>query len=314
MRCIKGYFFDLIFRRLMADNGTLIESTAVPIPATTRSMLSRSLSDEERQRLDAVSFYDIAYRSDGLAIRGFLALPPAVEPRMPAIIFNRGGSGQRGALNAVSASQVLCLYASWGYVAIASNYRGTGGSEGTEEWGAGDVDDAMHLLPLLRSFSYVDPDRIGLIGGSRGGMMALKMLTRTDDFRAAVTFGAPTAIYGLPSSAYIYKTMSKYLPREADPDEAAKERSAVEWTGDISKNTPLLVLHGTGDKRVGPEHALLFGLELQRHLVPYRLVMYENADHILAGRRKESTLEIRNWVDAYVRDRAPLPKVGPHGA
>lgn len=298
----------------MSGNGTLLESTALPIPSTTLSMLSRSLGDEEKRRLEAVSFYEITYLSEGLKIRGFLALPPAVEPKMPAVIFNRGGSGQRGALDAVSASQMLCLYASWGYVAVASNYRGTGGSEGQEEWGAGDVDDALNLLPLLRSFEYVDAERIGLIGGSRGGMMALKMLTRTDDFRAAVTFGAPTAIYGLPSSAYIYKTMSKYLPPDSNIDEAAKQRSATEWTDKISKNTPLLVLHGTGDRRVGPEHALLFGLQLQKALVPYRLVMYENADHVLAGRRKESNLEIRNWIDMYVRDKAPLPKVGPHGA
>lgn len=296
------------------DNGLLIESNPLAIPSTTQSMLRRSLGKEDARRLDAVSFYEITYMSNGLRIRGFLALPPAVEPKMPAIIFNRGGSGPRGALTALSASQVLCLYASWGYVAIASNYRGTGGSEGDEEWGAGDVDDAMHVLPLLQSLSYVDTERIGLIGGSRGGMMALQMLTRTDAFRAAVTFGAPTAIYGLASSAYIYKTMSKYIPEGRDLDEEAKKRSAVQWTGALSKDTPLLVLHGTGDKRVGPEHALLFGVELQKYLVPYRLVMYENADHILAGRRQESNAEIRHWIDTYVRDKAPLPKVGPHGA
>lgn len=297
-----------------ADNGLLIESNPLSIPSTTQSMLRRSLSGDDVRRLDAVSLYEIVYKSNGLHIRGFLALPPAVESAMPAVIFNRGGSGPRGALTDISASQVLCLYASWGYVAIASNYRGAGGSEGSEEWGAGDVDDALHLLPLLQSLSYVDADRIGLIGGSRGGMMALQMLTRTDVFRAAVTFGAPTAIHGLPSSAYIYKTMGKYLPEGSNIDEEAKRRSAVEWAGALSKNTPLLVLHGTGDKRVGAEHALLFGLELQKHLVPYRLVMYENADHILAGRRQESNQEIRNWIDMYVRDKAPLPKVGPHGA
>lgn len=297
-----------------AENGHLIESKPLPIPSPTQSMLRRSLHGDDVQRLESVSFYEITYMSNGLRICGFLALPPAAEPTMPALIFNRGGSGPRGALSALSASQVLCLYASWGYVAIASNYRGTGGSEGSEEWGAGDVDDALHLLPLLQSLSYVDTDRIGLIGGSRGGMMALQMLTRTDAFRAAVTFGAPTAIYGLPSSAYIYKTMGKYLSEGSNIDEEARKRSAVQWTDSLSKNTPLLVLHGTGDKRVGPEHALLFGLELQKHLVPYRLVMYENADHILAGRRQESNAEIRNWVDTYVRDKDPLPKVGPHGA
>ncbi len=277
-------------------------------------MLVRALDGEDRQRFDGVSLYDITYRSEGLNIRGFLALPPATGEPMPAVVFNRGGSGPKGALNDVSASQVLCLYASWGYVAVASNYRGTGGSGGEEEWGAGDVNDAMNVLPLLHSFSYVDNDRIGLVGGSRGGMMALQMLARTDAFRAAVTFGAPTAIYGLPSSAYIYKTMSRYLGRAGDHDAEAKQRSAVEWTGELSKTTPLLVLHGSGDRRVDPEHALLLGMQLQKHRVPYRLVMYENADHVLAGRRKESNLEIRQWLDTYVRDKASLPRVGPHGA
>lgn len=298
----------------MTKNGTLLDSTEIGIPQTTRSMLQRALEGEELERFGSVTFHEIRYRSEGLDINGFLALPPAVEPRMPAVIFNRGGSGPRGALTAVSASQVLCLYASWGYVAVASNYRGNGGSDGEEEWGAGDVDDAMNLLPLLRSLSYVDDDRLGLVGGSRGGMMALQMLARTDVFRAAVTFGAPTAIYGLPHSAYIYKTMSRYLPADADPDEEARRRSAVEWAGELDATTPLLVLHGTGDRRVDPEHALLLAMQLQKHRMPYRLVMYENADHVLAGRRKESNQEIRQWLDTYVRDKAPLPRVGPHGA
>jgi hypothetical protein len=42
--------------------------------------------------------------------------------------------------------------------------------------------------------------------------------------------------------------------------------------------------------------------------------MYDNADHVLAGRRNESNDDIRWWVDHYVRDRAPLPRTGPHGA
>lgn len=298
----------------MTGNGTLLSSTAIEIPRTTRSMLVRALDGADVQRFQGVSFYEIMYRSDSRNIRGFLALPPATGEPMPAVVFNRGGSGPQGALNDVSASQFLCLYASWGYVAVASNYRGTGGSEGEEEWGAGDVNDAMNLLPLLHSFSYVDGDRIGLIGGSRGGMMALQMLARTDAFRAAVTFGAPTALYGLPSSAYIYKTMSRYLARNANADEEAKKRSAVEWAGELSTNTPLLLLHGSGDRRVDPEHALLLAAQLQKYRVPYRLVLYENADHVLAGRRKESNAEIRQWLDTYVRDKAPLPRVGPHGA
>jgi len=140
------------------------------------------------------------------------------------------------------------------------------------------------------------------------------MLTKTDVFKAAVTVGAPTDLYHSPKNSYIYKTFAKYIPIGAIPDEEARKRSAAAWANLLCKTTPLLVLHGTGDRRIDPDHAYQFGMALQQSLHPYKLIMYENADHILAGRRNESNAEIRNWVDTYVKNRSPLPKVGAHGA
>jgi len=295
-------------------NGTLLDSTPVTIPATSLAMSRRSMSAADFAAFNAVSLHEITYMSNGLRIKAWLALPPAGLSTFPAIIFNRGGSGPRGALTAEGAMQYAGLYASWGYVCIASNYRGVGGSEGGEEWGAGDVDDAMNVVPLLESLGYVDVDRIGLIGGSRGGMMALMMLRRTNRFRAAATICAPTMIHATDAAAYIRKTMVKHLSAEADVQKEAEARSAVLWAHELSKTTPLLVLHGTGDKRVAPEHGLHLGIALQAAQHPYRLIMYENADHVLAGRRRESNQDLRWWMDHFVRDRGPLPRVGPHGA
>jgi len=73
-------------------------------------------------------------------------------------------------------------------------------------------------------------------------------------------------------------------------------------------------LHGSGDRRVEPEHAYKLGRALQKTLHPYKLIIYDNADHVLAGRRDESNADMRAWVDMYVKSRAPLPRVGPHGA
>lgn len=96
--------------------------------------------------------------------------------------------------------------------------------------------------------------------------------------------------------------------------EAARARSATDFAADICKTTPLLVLHGTGDRRVDPMHGYKLGMALQQCNHPYKLVMYDNADHVLAGRRNESNEEIRQWVDRYVKRREALPKTGPHGA
>jgi hypothetical protein len=42
--------------------------------------------------------------------------------------------------------------------------------------------------------------------------------------------------------------------------------------------------------------------------------MYDNADHVLAGRRNESNADIRDWLTHYVTNKSALPRVGPHGA
>ncbi len=294
--------------------GQLLEHFPVAIPAQTRSLFRRRLSAEEFSRFCRVRLFSITYWSQGLRIRGYLALPADLSEPAPAIIFNHGGSGERSALTPHTAAATIGLFAAWGYVAIASQYRGIGGSEGQEEWGGADVDDALALLPLLERLPEVDPDRIGLVGGSRGGMMALQMLRRTTRFRAAVTIGAPTMLHALPLTDPLYRTMLRFLPPGVSPSTAAAERSALLWAEELCKTTPLLVLHGTGDRRVSPEHALYFALALQRVRHPYKLILYDHADHVLAGRWAESTADIRWWLDHYVRHRAPLPKVGPHGA
>ncbi|MCU0427750.1 MAG: prolyl oligopeptidase family serine peptidase [Candidatus Kapabacteria bacterium] len=295
-------------------NGTLIDSRPVTMPDSTLNMARRSMTEEDFTRYAAVQMHELTYWSEGLRIKAYLGLPSAEAQPMPALVFNAGGTGERGALSDMTAAATVGLYASWGYAVIASQYRGRGGSEGTEEWGAGDVDDAMNALALLRSFAYVDTNRIGIIGGSRGGMMALQMLTRTDIFKAAVTFGAPTEFTDLAEDSYILATAKRFIPHVADIRTELSKRSVTLYADKLSKTTPLLVLHGSGDRRVEPEHAYKLGLALQKHLHPYKLIMYDNADHVLAGRRDESNADMRYWVDLYVKNRAPLPRVGAHGA
>ncbi len=296
-------------------NGQLLNTTPVPLPPSVRNLMRRALSDADFERFCAVQMFELSYTSEGLNIKGYLALPPAESSgSYPGLIFNRGGVGPRGALVAESAWVYAGLYASWGYVCVASNYRGQGGSEGLEEWGAGDVADAMHLIPFLHSLGYVDMSRLGLVGGSRGGMMAYMMLRMSNVFRAAITIGAPTILHRIDEHTYIRKTFAKYVQDHPNVDAELRKRSVAAWADELCKTTPLLLLHGSGDRRVAAEHSLQLALELQRTLQPYKLIIYDNADHVLAGQREQSNRDIRQWLDHYVRDAAPLPRVGPHGA
>lgn len=293
-----------------------LSSEDVEIPRMSLSMARRSLQSGDYDAFLGVKLKSVFYESSSLRIQAYVALPDpdvlAKGPR-PAIIFNRGGVGPRGALTPVSAMATIGIFAAWGYVAVASNYRGFGGSEGVEEWGAGDLEDSFALAHLTSALDFVDSDRMGLIGGSRGGMMALMMLRRSSMFRAAVTFGAPTALHRSQQGTFIRRTVARFIDPDKCDEELAK-RSAVVWANELSKSTPLLVIHGTGDRRVDPLDALRLARELQSLHHPYKLIMYDNADHVLAGRRQESNYDIREWVNLYVMNKSPLPKTGPHGA
>ncbi len=289
----------------------VISSRPVELPDASRSIAARNMPAQEFERMRSAEFSEISYSHEGLEIRGYMAVPADSGPK-PAIVFNRGGT-RRGELTPSSVAQYLGLFASWGYVAIASQYRGAGGSDGRDEWGEGDVRDSLALLEILRVMPDVDMDRLGLVGGSRGGMVALLMLRESSEFRAAVTFGAPTNFTNLPPAGRLHRLLQSYLDSADDYYTAARRRSAALWADELCKQTPLLVQHGTGDRKIDPSHAYDLGLALQRCLHPYKLVVYDNADHILAGRRRESNRDMRTWLDMYVRDKSPLPRTGPHG-
>jgi dipeptidyl aminopeptidase/acylaminoacyl peptidase len=81
-----------------------------------------------------------------------------------------------------------------GYVVIAPEYRGSIGYGRTVyeaiDYGGAEVDDVVTAASVLRrSYPHVDPSRIGIIGWSHGGMIALLAI-----FRNPTTFGAGAAI------------------------------------------------------------------------------------------------------------------------
>jgi dipeptidyl aminopeptidase/acylaminoacyl peptidase len=257
----------------------------------------------------------ITYLSDGLKVKGIIALPNGPGP-FPAIIFNRGGNREDGALTPSFFSALCAELVQAGYVVVGSDYRGNGGGEGREEFGGADIDDVMALIPLLRHEPKVDGERIGVYGSSRGGLMTYELLARTTELKAAVVES------GISDSFQTVKdrpAMETNVYRQMIPgfdqhrDEALRARSPVLWADKLSHTTPILVLHGTADWRVGPRDALAMSRALLDAKVPFRLVMFEGGSH---GNQEfadeQARMEI-DWFNRYLRDGAPLPNLTPHG-
>jgi dipeptidyl aminopeptidase/acylaminoacyl peptidase len=313
------------------QDGTIIlrEVAVLPDDAPNRA----------RDLITDVTLERIVYTSDGLEVEGFLARPAkATDIKLPCVIFNRGGNRDFGAITPVRAAFLLCRIAKRGYVVAASNYRGNGdfgrakypgervcgecngeiGGTGREEFGGAEVNDILALIPMLEQLDEADTSRLGIFGWSRGGMMTYLALKATNRFKAAIVgAGVADVAAGIEQrpgiETHVY---SELIPGWDDPDTRAvaiTERSAVLWVDALPENTPILILHGTGDWRVDPTHALDMARLLLEEKRPYRLVMLEGGDHGLSEYRDEVDDMVDDWLDRYVRDGESWPSLEPHG-
>lgn len=257
----------------------------------------------------------IEYVSDDLKIAAWLLVPPG-EGKLPCVILNRGGNREFSAWSDDNASPSLGNIAKWGYVVIASQYRGGPGSEGNDEFGGGDVNDVLNLIPLLEKEPRCDATRLGMIGFSRGGMMTYLALTRTDRIAAAIVDSGIADLVAMKDERA--EMVALFLELIPDYDEKVDaplvERSAVRFAEKLHKKTPILLLHGTADWRTpAATHALGMASALLAAKHPFRLVLYEGGSHILPEHREDANRTMREWLDRYVRDRKPWPSLTPHG-
>ena len=167
-----------------AEDGDIVERTTVTLTDAQRELLLAQCSTCSGF-IDSIEVQSITYLSDGLKVKGYVAIPSEDGP-FPCLIVNRGGNREYGAISDPAAVGWLGAMADWGYVVIASQYRGVAGGEGVEEFGGADVDDVLNLIPVLESIPKADTSRIDMWGASRGGLMTYLALARTNRVRAAV--------------------------------------------------------------------------------------------------------------------------------
>jgi dipeptidyl aminopeptidase/acylaminoacyl peptidase len=296
-----------------AQNGALIAASPVTPDEEAIDLLER-VDPTIRSILQKIEVRSILYLSDGLEVRGYLAVPRGGEG-CPCVIYNRGGNRDFGALHDAGAALTLGRIARHGYVVAASQYRGAGGSQGLDEFGGADVNDVLNLIGVLESVPEADASRIGMYGWSRGGMMTYIALTRTDRIAAAIVAAAEVDLLdGLGRRPEMERVYEEVIPEYSRDGQAhLVARSAVHWPERLHKRTPVLLLHGSADWRVHPTQALKMGMALYGAKHPYRLVLFEGGDHALTEHRDEVDRLTRDWLDRFVRDRRAWPSLEPHG-
>ena len=242
----------------------------------------------------------ITYLSDGLKIKGYLAYPLDESKKYPCIIWNRGGSGDKGAIDKFTARGIFGQLASWGYVVFASQYRGCAGSEREEQFGGNDVNDILNLIPLADEIPSADKNKWGIEGWSRGGMMTYLTLLRNPDFKCAVLSGAISNLKKYADDNKEKMAMYKDFFIDKDFDSELEKRIIINSVDKLPK-IPYLLMHGQDDKTVSPDQTIEIAKRMDALNVPHKLVMLEGGDHFLKNHRKEVDRLRKAWFDKYLK-------------
>ncbi|MCK4661481.1 MAG: S9 family peptidase [Bacteroidales bacterium] len=279
----------------------------------------RSEFTEEYHFLANVDMYKITYLSDGLKIESYAAIPRK-KGKYPVIIFNRGGNRDFYALQLFKEkAKYSVVYnfsklANEGYVVIGCNYRGCGKSEGKDEVGGKDINDVINLIDVVKEIPEADENRIGMYGWSRGGMMTYLALTKTDQIKAVVVIGAPSDKTIIVRPKIEKRVYAKLIPNYwNNKEEELKNRSAIFWVDKFPKNVPILMLHGNADWRVKSTNSLKLALEFEKRRIPYRLKIFEGADHGITEFKEDVNKEIISWFDRFLKQNEQIPDMEFHG-
>jgi dipeptidyl aminopeptidase/acylaminoacyl peptidase len=239
--------------------------------------------------------------SDGMQIHGQLFLPreKAGNAKHPAIVFFHGGSRRQMLLgfhymyyysNAYSMNEYL---ASLGYVVLSVNYRsGIGYGMKFREalnygaTGASEFNDVMGAGLYLRSRPDVDPQRIGVWGGSYGGYLTALALARSSDlFKAGVDF------HGVHDwNDVIHNFVPSYNPQEQA--EAARVAFASSPLASMDTwRSPVLLIQGDDDRNVPFDETVHLAEALRTHKIPFELMVLPDEIH--------DFLLYRSWMKSY---------------
>lgn len=315
MKCLLLLVFILTSAVIQAQDGRIIQQTSFTLSGSMAAKVS-NLVPELKSILSAVNFYRITYLSDGLKVKGYMAIPRRAG-RYPCVIYNRGGINDFGKIDDSGfVVRGLGNLSMAGYVVVASQYRGNDGSEGKEEFGGSDINDVLSLIPLLSFVPAADTSRIGMFGWSRGGMMTYVSLTKTSRIKAAVVGSGVPDLLKLTDERPEFDTalFPRVIPNYSNNKEAAlKQRSAIYLAEKISRTTPILIFQGTADWRVSTNDVLGLVSKFYQLKQPFRFVLFEGGDHSLIEHRREYITQMVDWFDTYLRDNRAWPSLELHG-
>ncbi|MBV8206686.1 MAG: S9 family peptidase [Acidobacteria bacterium] len=262
-----------------------------------RRMIAASALPADYPSAQLVAPQQVVFKSlDGLEIHGQLFVPRNLNGRAPALVFTHGGPPRQMLLGFHPMDAYNFMYAaneylaSRGYVVLSINYRlsimyGRAFQEPAHAGalGASEYQDIVAGAKYLQSLPYVDPEKMGLWGGSYGGYLtALGLARNSDIFKAGVDY----------AGVHDYSALFAARAGAGVPDDLRKTALESSPVGSIDKwKSPVLLIQADDDRNVPFSQTSNLVPLLRDHHIPYELMILPDEVH--------DSLLWRTWVRVF---------------
>ena len=263
---------------------------------------------------DLVNAEVIRYESfDGLEIPAILYKPHSASKKnkVPALVWVHGGPGGQSRVGYRALIQYLVNH---GYAILAVNNRGSSGYGKTFyslddlNHGEDDLQDCVWGKKWLQDQDYINPDKIGIIGGSYGGFMTMAAMTfEPEEFKVGVNiYGVTNWIRTLRSIPAFWEATRKSLYKEMG-DPYSKDSLRLYDISPLfhAKNikNPIMVLQGANDPRVLQIESDEMVQEARNAGAYVEYVLFEDAGHGFVKKEQqiESNQKILTFLDNYLK-------------
>lgn len=248
--------------------------------------------NEELSRIPLPAVEIVSWKNgEGEKIEGVLMRPPGDDGAapLPLVVDLHGGPWSSRVEQLAFNSNVNFAYypavlASRGYLVLAPNYRG---SIGRGEAFARALEggtcsrpsvDVITGVEYLVAEGLADPDRLGVMGYSAGGLVTNCLLGRTQIFEVALSgAGIWNDLSYFGSSDNFVQTDVRYGATPWEDVETFWKESAISGAGRIT--TPTLVVHGAEDRRVPTSQSYELYRALRRQGVETELLIFPGEPH-----------------------------------
>jgi acetyl esterase/lipase len=174
-----------------------------------------------------------------------------------------------------------------------------------------DVRRAVRFIRLNAEKYGIDPERIGVCGGSAGGHLSLMLGTTADDGTADAKedidrmpdrVAAVVAYFPPVDLRESVGPSDEYPALDFDPKLAESVSPVLHVTPD---DAPTLLVHGDQDGLVKLDNSERIFTKFQEHKVPCELIVIEGAGHHFDGENgKRASAALVDWFDKHLAKEA----------